>query len=146
MNKSNNKKYTSVSELLKNFIDDNSDRESSADVWLQIVGENLAGRCNLYDIKNETLIIEVDHPAVAQNLMFNKRQILEKVNEKYPTLHVKKIRTNIKKHYLYKSNSQSKRATTINNVNNNTGKIEINPDLPDELKSIFEKIKSRREK
>lgn len=137
----NDKKYTSVSELLKKFIDNNSEKKSFNDTWFQIIGENLYSRCSLVDIKNETLIIEVTHPAVAQNIMFDKPKILKKINLKYPELHVKKIRTVLKKQYHYKKTP----APQKNERKKISEKLEINPNLPENLKTIFIKIKSQKE-
>lgn len=134
------KKYTSATELVQSFMENFSTGRSSTDVWLEIVGEKLAGHCELYDIKNGAAVIEVEHPAVAQNIMSCKNEIIKKFNEKYPSLNITKIRTKVKKFY---ANQKPKRKIQIEK---STKQIEINPSLPPNIKAIFEKINANRKK
>lgn len=134
------KKYISASELVKNLMENLSTGESSANVWLEIVGEKLAGYCELYDIKNGVAIIEVEHPAVAQTIMSCKNEIIEKFHEKYESLNITKIRTKVKKFY---ANQNTKERTPIEK---SSKQIEINPSLPQNIKAIFEKINANRSK
>lgn len=143
MSEKNKKKYVRFSEIVKHFIDQNSSSESANDVWLDIVGEKLASRCALVDIKNTCLIIEVEHPAVAQDLMFDKNNIIKKVNKKYPSLNVNKIRTTVKKQYVYK---KAELARAVKPKKDDKVQVELNPHLPDTIKAIFERIKSHSEK
>lgn len=149
MNDDAAKKYSSLSELVQNFIDQNIDGNNTPDSWLEIVGENLAGRSSLIDIKNDTMIIEVDHPAVAQDIMLHKKQILEKLAGKYPNLNITKIRTTLKRCYAQytqqtKKTKTGKKPQVIQK--NHTGNIKLNAELPDALQSIFEKIKAHADR
>ncbi|WP_299460598.1 DciA family protein [uncultured Microscilla sp.] len=47
--------------------------------WVSIVGEFAAKRTVKLDIKNSTLFLKFDSPALRENLSYRKTEILEKV-------------------------------------------------------------------
>ena len=150
------KKYTPVQDLITKFIDEkglkNKNYKSSENVWLEIVGEKLFQACRLIDIKNETIIIEVDHPGVAQSLKASSKSTLEKVRKAFPELPVKNIRTVMKKNYInapqYQSENFSpelkKNSSTVQGATKTTGKVKsplsTKKQIPQELKDILERM------
>ena len=59
--------------------------------WENIVGENIAAHSEVKDIRNHTVLIEVDHPGWIQIIQINYKRILKGIQTRYPELNVKKI-------------------------------------------------------
>ena len=59
--------------------------------WENIVGENIAAHSEVKDIRNHTVLIEVDHPGWIQMIQINYQRILKAIQIRYPELNVKKI-------------------------------------------------------
>jgi hypothetical protein len=67
--------------------------------WSQIVGDSLAEHSRIYEIRNRSLFIEVDHPGWMQLLLFKKPQILRLVKRKYPALDIRNLRVKVNLSY-----------------------------------------------
>lgn len=85
-------------EMIRFFFEKKSfrllkEKNKVLDHWKNIAGEEIALHSELQEIEKETLVVEVDHPAVHQLISLNKKKILEKLNKKYPVLAIKKIKT-----------------------------------------------------
>lgn len=139
-----NKKYVSISEMLDNFIAEYRTDTATEVSWTDIVGENLSDRCELLNINHHVAIIEVQHPAVAQSIMLQKRTIIKRMNEAYSGLDIKSIKTVIKKFYKHGTPAENKAdlpkpQKELEKHNKNTV---LNDKLPEELKAVFKNIET----
>jgi hypothetical protein len=69
--------------------------------WEQIVGPSLAEHSRIYEIANNSLFVEVDHPGWMQLLMMRKPQILRTIRKKIPSLKIDDIRIKVNLSYPY---------------------------------------------
>ena len=60
-------------------------------VWDAILGADLAGRARLRDIDRGRLLVEVDHPAWMQLVQMRQRQILGRVQRRFPELGITRM-------------------------------------------------------
>lgn len=67
--------------------------------WAQIVGDSLAEHSRIYEIRNRSLFVEVDHPGWMQLLLFKKQHILRSVKRKYPALDISNLRVKVNLSY-----------------------------------------------
>ena len=56
------------------------------EAWAPAVGETIAKHAQAVQVKNKTLIVEVDHPIWKQELLANKNLALQKLNAKISEL------------------------------------------------------------
>jgi predicted nucleic acid-binding Zn ribbon protein len=63
--------------------------------WQKIAGETLAGHVHLVDVRNNTLIVEVDHPGWLQMLRLRQDAILEAARKAAPLVSVEGIRARL---------------------------------------------------
>ncbi len=59
--------------------------------WENIVGENIGAHSQVMDVRNHTVLVEVDHPGWIQMIQMNYQRILKAIQTRYPELNVKKI-------------------------------------------------------
>lgn len=59
--------------------------------WEEIVGFDLATHTSVTDIRNNALLVEVDHPAWMQMVQLRQNQILATVQRRFPKLGVKSL-------------------------------------------------------
>jgi predicted nucleic acid-binding Zn ribbon protein len=72
------KKILSQNPALKQGVDD----ARIIDSWAPAVGETIAKHTQAVQVRNKTLIVEVDHPIWKQELLANKALALQKLNKK----------------------------------------------------------------
>ena len=88
-------------DLLKDFFDNISLRRKEGETvfssWDKIAGSDIAGHSRITDLKKNVLTVEADHPGWIQLINLKKRQILEKVNEKFPDKEISEIRVILRK-------------------------------------------------
>ncbi len=72
------KKILNQSPALKQGVDD----ARIIEAWAPAVGEAIAKHARAVQVKNKTLIVEVDHPIWKQELLANKALALQKLNAK----------------------------------------------------------------
>lgn len=77
--------------LKKLHIDREDPKVAMRFSWKDIVGERFAPHIQPVDIKNNVLIVKSDHPAWSQLFLMDARKILKLINEKYPSLGIKRI-------------------------------------------------------
>ncbi len=63
--------------------------------WQRIAGERIAAHAQVVDVRNGALIVEADHPAWVQMVMFEQRKIIDRVNKSYPELRITALRVRI---------------------------------------------------
>jgi hypothetical protein len=77
--------------FLKHGIEEGQKYVSFFRQWEKIVGEDVAAHADVEDIRNEALVVRVDHPAWMQILHMKKDMVLRKVNEQFPDFSVSTI-------------------------------------------------------
>jgi hypothetical protein len=65
--------------------------------WKSIVGNDLAKRVTLKDIRKDCLVAEVAHPGWLQAVLLRKKTIIKRVNTLYQGIGIKDIKVNIVK-------------------------------------------------
>lgn len=87
-------KIIPIKDVLTQFMDslDYSEYEKEQKIentWEKMAGSKIASHSKIKEIKNETLIIEVDHPGWIQYILFEKDKILKTINKKFPELNIR---------------------------------------------------------
>jgi hypothetical protein len=67
--------------------------------WPLIAGLSLADHSRVYDLKNGSLFVEVDHPGWMQLLLIRKAPILQRVKRRFPELKVQDLRVRVNLSY-----------------------------------------------
>ena len=76
-----------LSRVVKKILNMNPDLRKGLDearvleLWAKAVGPQIANRAKAVQLKNKTLMVAVDHPVWKQELLSNKRLVLEKLNQ-----------------------------------------------------------------
>ncbi len=63
--------------------------------WEQIVGDSLAEHSRVHELRQQNLIVDVDHPGWMQHLLLRKGTILAKLRKQYPQLGIRDIRVRV---------------------------------------------------
>ncbi len=63
--------------------------------WEQIVGDSLAEHSRVHELRQQNLIVDVDHPGWMQHLLLKKGAILAKLRRQYPQLAIRDIRVRV---------------------------------------------------
>lgn len=77
-----------ISRVIKKILNQNPGLQHGLEdarileLWAPTVGEAIARHTRAIQIRDQTLIIEVDHPIWQQELLANKKLALEKLNER----------------------------------------------------------------
>lgn len=78
--------------LKKAGLDNNVAQQSAIDLWPNVVGETVAKNTEPVDVEHGRLTIKTETPAWRQELQFQKKQIIDKLNEKLNKKVIKDIR------------------------------------------------------
>jgi hypothetical protein len=103
-----------AADILARMLDD-KDRELGQGYsaifgfWSGVVGQSLAEHSRIYEIANQNLFVEVDHPGWMQLLLMKKPQILRAVQQKFPDLAVKDLRVKVNLSYSQSSPAEEPR-------------------------------------
>ncbi len=122
--------------------------------WQKIIGdEKLAQKCELFDIKNDTMILKTSHTGWSQQIIMRKKSILRNINKIYPELEVKSISIFIdeKLENERNTNFKGKKQNLVekkdldlyeeyNIEDKNIEKKEMNPELEKALKALKKSI------
>lgn len=60
--------------------------------WQAVAGDDLAAHSNVRDVKQSTVIVEVDHPGWLQMFQLQKTAMLRKIKKQFPELDILDIR------------------------------------------------------
>ena len=71
-------------------------KETLFDVWPSLVGEEAAEHLRLQDIKGKTLLLVADHPGWVQVAQLRKKEILEKIKERFPDKYINNIKVSLR--------------------------------------------------
>lgn len=66
--------------------------------WGQIVGESLAEHSRVYEVRNQNLFVDVDHPGWMQLLLLKKQAILARLRRQYSPLAIRDIKIRVVPH------------------------------------------------
>lgn len=72
--------------LIRLNITDDDPYVSFCRNWQGLIGSRLYPHITPIDVKNGTLIVKSDHPSWSSILQMQKKQILARINAKYPSL------------------------------------------------------------
>lgn len=59
--------------------------------WSEIAGEFFSAHSKPVDVKNGTVLIEVDHPGWIQRMQFNQATLLKSIQRRFPSLKIRSI-------------------------------------------------------
>ncbi len=84
---------TAIKDMLKEAgIDKTVSQQSALFLWEEIVGEKIAEKARATDVKHNVLMVQVDTPTWRQELQFQKKDILFKLNKRLGSGTIKDIR------------------------------------------------------
>ncbi|MFW5700385.1 MAG: DUF721 domain-containing protein [Cyclobacteriaceae bacterium] len=110
--------------------------------WTKIVGFDLASHTNVSDIRNGSIIVEVDHPGWMQLMQMKQKSILFKVKKNFPELEIKTMTIKLVKKNNWKRinkdnhGNERKPESSVDTIKNKN--IEINDE---KLSSALERLK-----
>jgi predicted nucleic acid-binding Zn ribbon protein len=67
-------------------------QQGAMDIWADVVGESVSKKTETVGVGHGTLTVKTDTPAWRQELQFQKKQIIEKLNKKLNKKVIKDIR------------------------------------------------------
>ena len=70
--------------------------ENVFEAWPDLVGEETAEHLILQDIKGKTMLLEADHPGWVQVARLRKKEILEKIKERFPDININNIKVSLR--------------------------------------------------
>ena len=78
--------------LFKTGLDVGVNQQQAVSLWPTAVGKKIAENTSIQDVKHGVLIVRVDSPVWAQELQFQKKEILFKINKSLGKKIIKDIR------------------------------------------------------
>ena len=78
--------------LIKTGLDVGVNQQQAVILWPTAVGKKIAENTTVQDVKHGVLIVRVDSPIWAQELQFQKKEILYKINNNLKKKTIKDIR------------------------------------------------------
>jgi len=78
--------------LFKTGLDVGVNQQQAVNLWPIAVGKKIAENTTVQDVKHGVLIVRVDSPIWAQELQFQKKEVLFKINKTLGKKTIKDIR------------------------------------------------------
>ena len=78
--------------LFKMGLDVGVNQEQAVNIWPTAVGEKIAENTTVQDVKHGVLFVRANSPAWAQELQFQKKEVLFKINSALGKKTIKDIR------------------------------------------------------
>jgi len=78
--------------LFKTGLDVGVNQQQAVSLWSTAVGKKIAENTTVQDVKHGVLIVRVDSPIWAQELQFQKKEVLFKINKTLGKKTIKDIR------------------------------------------------------
>ncbi len=78
--------------LFKMGLDVGVNQEQAVDIWPTAVGEKIAENTTVQDVKHGVLFVRANSPVWAQELQFQKKEVLFKINSALGKKTIKDIR------------------------------------------------------
>ena len=60
--------------------------------WSAIAGPDIAAHSSVSDIRNEVLVVQVDHPGWIQMIRLEEKKIRARINRRYPDIEIRSLR------------------------------------------------------
>ena len=76
--------------LIDDIIEKTGERPIAAD-WKEIVGPVLYGHVEIESITDDKIVVKADHPSFASAFRMQKKEILRKIKERFPSSNIKSI-------------------------------------------------------
>jgi len=67
-------------------------QQSAIDIWAEVVGQSVAKNTEPESVEHGVMIVKTETPTWRQELLFQKKQIIEKLNKKLNKKVIKDIR------------------------------------------------------
>ena len=78
--------------LFKTGLDSGVNQQQAVGLWPTAVGKKIAENTTVQEVKHGVLIVRVESPAWAQELQFQKKEVLLKINKALGKKTIKDIR------------------------------------------------------
>ena len=78
--------------LFKMGLDVGVNQEQAVNIWPTAVGEKIAENTTVQDVKHGVLFVRANSPVWAQELQFQKKEVLFKINSALGKMTIKDIR------------------------------------------------------
>ena len=78
--------------LFKTGLDKGVKQQQAVSLWPTAVGKKIAEKTTVQDVKHGVLVVRVDSPIWAQELQFQKKEVLFKINKTLGKKTIKDIR------------------------------------------------------
>ena len=78
--------------LKKSGLDKGVKQNTALLIWDEVVGENIAEKTRAEKVEHGTLTIKVDNSSWRQELVFKKKEIIDKLNSRIGKKTIKEIR------------------------------------------------------
>ena len=78
--------------LFKTGLDVGVNQQQAVNLWATAVGKKIAENTTVQDVKHGVLVVRVDSPIWAQELQFQKKEVLFKINKTLGKKTIKDIR------------------------------------------------------
>ena len=117
-----------AADILKNILGEQQARQAGEwstffKGWQALAGDDIAAHSSVRDVKQGSVIVEVDHPGWLQMLQMKKGKILATMKKRYPELDIQDIRIFL--------GTVSKRDQIVNPVSHNVETEKTGEDLED---------------
>ncbi|UTC66764.1 MULTISPECIES: DUF721 domain-containing protein [unclassified Treponema] len=138
-------KFNEMLELASNL--DGEQALSVYESWEKVIGDQkLASYCELYDIKNDTVIIKTEHTGWSQQLLMRKKKIIYNFKKFYPALGIQNISVFVETEFDLKKKadvSENLRNGLTTDIEEDSQKSAAEPDknLPPELAKALKSLK-----
>lgn len=119
--------------------------------WNDLVGDRIASHSRVLDVYQGVLIVEVDHSGWSQLIHLQKSSIMRGLKQKFPNIEIHSISVRVKtaaggEYRRLEQPVQPAPVSAQGGQNPDDDHIEVNPDLPDDLKAAFERLKNSMKK
>ena len=89
-----------ASDVLAKLLEENSRGKAHRYVsvfrdWRDVVGLSLADHSRVYEVRHESLFVEVDHNGWMQMLLLRKSRVLGNLRRKFPELEIRDIKVRV---------------------------------------------------
>lgn len=89
-------KIIPLKDILNQFMDtldysEYNKEQKIENTWEKIAGIKISSHSKIKEIKNEVLVIEVEHPGWIQYILLEKKNIIGRINKRFPELNIRDL-------------------------------------------------------
>lgn len=141
------KEFKKASELINSLFEGFNEKTMQESIsfirsWKEIVGEKISAHSKVIDLVKGSIVIEVDHPGWSQQILFQKKRIISSLSKSFPELDIRNIMirvvTEYSKPYVFEEKEIGKDIFRLEKDED----ITVSEDMPEELKTVLEKLKN----